>query len=100
MAETKLLPCPCCGGEADNWESFNDECAYIDCKECGLSISRPIMEKAISAWNRRVPPTSEQIVEYIEKTHAENKEMLEKQKRNMEKVEKWWEKFDDLLMGK
>ena len=78
MAETKLLPCPCCGGKADNWESFNDECAYIDCEECGLLISRPTMEEAISAWNCRVPPTSEQIVEYIEKTMAENREMINK----------------------
>jgi hypothetical protein len=35
-------------------------------------------------WNKRIPPTSKDIEEYIEKTHKENKELVAKLKRKGE----------------
>ena len=50
MADTKLKPCPFCGGEAhfvnnDNW---------IACGDCGAETSYfDTKEEATEAWNRR-----------------------------------------------
>ena len=81
MAETKLLPCPFCGGEATTYVAYDDG-YYVCCDECGCGLPVYITEAdAIEAWNKRTPPTSEQIVAYIEETMAENREMLKEQKK-------------------
>ena len=63
MSEIKLLPCPFCGGEkldqeyADQgeWTEY-----WIECPNCEVVISRDTKGKAITAWNTRVNPPSQQ----------------------------------------
>ena len=58
----KLLPCPFCGGEADEYEGEYGNGIY--CMECGAMVGEPIhlgfdiaervsYEQAIKAWNNR-----------------------------------------------
>lgn len=59
MPETKLLPCPFCGGKA---EIVKNICAvYIRCKDCKSTtaaftamIETCALNDAVEAWNRRV----------------------------------------------
>ena len=77
----KLRRCPFCNGEATTYIAYDDG-YYVCCGECGCGLPVYNTEaEAIEAWNKRVPPTSEQIVDYIEKTMAENREMLGKLKK-------------------
>ena len=51
--ETKLKPCPFCGGEASMYIAYDDG-YYVCCDECGCGL--PVYnteEEAIEAWNRR-----------------------------------------------
>ena len=85
MPKAELLNCPFCGGEAKvysrkiDWliDDYKVECSKCHCTTDIYDTKR----EAVEAWNKRVPPTSEQIVEYIEKTMAENREMLDKMKK-------------------
>lgn len=81
---TELRKCPFCGGEAElslYWE--DTYCVY--CKRCEAKTDGFAYPKdAIEAWNKRVPPTSKDIEEYVEKTHKENMEMVAKLKRKCE----------------
>ena len=73
MSETKLLPCPFCGGEAE-------VCGYyfIQCTKCGSStLTHTNIEKAIQAWNNRKP--IDDIVERLET-------LAEKAMKNSEKA--------------
>jgi Lar family restriction alleviation protein len=81
---TELKPCPFCGGEAEMWVSDVTDRAVIYCKVCDARIMKPNEQEAIEAWNMRVPPTSEEIEEYIEKTHKGNMEMVSKLKKHFE----------------
>ena len=52
--ETKLKPCPFCGGEASMYIAYDDG-YYVCCDECGCGL--PVYnteEEAIEAWNKRV----------------------------------------------
>ena len=58
MTEEDLMPCPFCGGKAYIHDRSNDfsewhwvSCRKVDCVE--QKTSRPTVEQAISAWNRR-----------------------------------------------
>lgn len=60
--ENELLPCPFCGGEADEYEGNYGNGVY--CMNCGAMVGEPIhleyrvtervtYEQAIAAWNTR-----------------------------------------------
>lgn len=62
MAESKLLPCPFCGGEASfhtiqhpyGWHSDGCEAVWIRCKICGACSGIEFSRKsATEIWNRR-----------------------------------------------
>lgn len=63
MSETKLKPCPFCGGEAV-LESYNARKGFEACIQCNgctayvptitYDTEEEAIEKAIKAWNRRV----------------------------------------------
>lgn len=68
MSEIKLLPCPCCNGEAE----FNEIGTQINCKECGLTLDvsecyeqgfSNARDTMIKKWNTRKP--MERIVERL-----------------------------------
>lgn len=63
MNETKLKPCPFCGGIAEIKHDFydNDQHSYVRCRGCRCKISDVQIsteyssdEKAAERWNRRV----------------------------------------------
>ena len=52
--ETKLKPCPFCGGKPVIYKSMPDRRAWVMCSECGATSPSGFREKtAIKAWNRR-----------------------------------------------
>ena len=71
---TELLPCPFCGGEADEYEGDYGNGIY--CMRCGAMVGEPIhleymttkrvsIAEAIAAWNARAERTC-RIIEYDE----------------------------------
>lgn len=86
MSDTKLFPCPFCGGEAEFimtgyvgiFGSMFNSCqdGYVICKQCG--IKQPTLSKidAIKSWNTRKP--MERIVEQLERLELEQKQEWEK----------------------
>lgn len=56
----KLLPCPCCGGEAEFDQYVAPEgysYDYIGCVKCGLRMPESYSYDAtVSEWNTRTPP--------------------------------------------
>jgi Lar family restriction alleviation protein len=83
---TELKPCPFCGSKAEVWEGvFGGWRAFCtNRKSCGAMIVCATEQDAIIEWNKRIPPTTKQIEEYIEKTHKENKELIAKLQRKYE----------------
>lgn len=88
--ETTLLPCPFCGGEADEYEG--DYGNGICCMMCGAMVGEPIhleymttkrvsIDEAIAAWNARAERgtlTAEQVREAVEaSTFAETSTIRE-----------------------
>jgi len=55
MAESKLKPCPFCGGEAERIVG-HDLTDYIQCDKCGLILfwEGKAYEETDDAWNKRV----------------------------------------------
>ena len=62
VSDTKILDCPCCGGEAFHTWKTDDEPHYLVqhfvlCKDCGLKIGGyGGKESTIAKWNRRHAP--------------------------------------------
>ena len=65
---TELLPCPFCGGEADEYEGYYGNGIY--CMMCGAMVGEPIhlgyrttkrmgIAEAIAAWNTRTERVGE-----------------------------------------
>lgn len=58
MAETELLSCPFCGGEAEvKYGCWDYNCYLVECKSCAgtvIDTRWDSPEEAIEAWNRRV----------------------------------------------
>ncbi len=59
---TVLLPCPFCGGEAEDYKAFSDledkqlynvYCTFWKCKIRPTTIDYSSKANAIRAWNRR-----------------------------------------------
>ena len=75
-----LLPCPFCNGEAMAYEAWTGAW-YVLC-DCGCRLGDFDTEaEAVEAWNKRVPPTEEQLVAYIDTTRIENMKMLNELKK-------------------
>lgn len=91
MSETKLLPCPFCGGEAEFYrmttrQNFRwSDCVGVRCKTCGASCSKVLYDARIHAddeeyyeaakdWNTRKP--IERIVERLEALFDEAQDNL------------------------
>lgn len=61
MSETKLKPCPCCGGEAkiDYYHPCRSNHftsgALVYCIKCHLSIDTDSGKDCIDVWNTRTP---------------------------------------------
>ena len=83
MSETKLLPCPFCGGEAEFYRTTTrqnfrwSDCVGVRCKTCGASYGTVLYDarihandeeyyEAAKAWNTRKP--LERIVERLGET--------------------------------
>lgn len=49
-----MLPCPCCGGEADTWRSGNT--AFVECSACGLTMQNIRESYVLANWNTRPAP--------------------------------------------
>lgn len=49
-----VLPCPCCGGEADTWRSGNT--AFVECSVCGLTMQDIRESYVLANWNTRTAP--------------------------------------------
>ena len=59
--ETKLKPCPFCGGAGHVYEDgrlssrpYNFPKWYITCKKCGVETPTARIEQVVEIWNRRV----------------------------------------------
>ncbi|PCJ24110.1 MAG: hypothetical protein COA96_10215 [SAR86 cluster bacterium] len=72
--ETKLLPCPFCGGEAKlNHHSVSDQ-YWVTCVECDFDGHMPIQHDfgAISQWNTRPAiPDEAALVEIVERVQGD-----------------------------
>lgn len=53
-----LLPCPSCGGPAE--ESLHDRRGWIGCTACDLGVPYNVPHRAdsVEVWNRRTDPPS------------------------------------------
>lgn len=76
---TELLPCPFCGGEADEYEGEYGNGIY--CMQCGAMVGEPIhldfdiaervnYEQAVEAWNTRADDYR-QAAEYWKRMYEE-----------------------------
>ena len=56
--ETRLKPCPFCGGAAKEYERFNAN--VITCRKCGVQVRQSEMGQGDAAdrWNKRSAPVS------------------------------------------
>lgn len=62
----QLLPCPCCGGEAD-WDNMLDPigiCFEVWCTQCEIRTEKQYLTKedAFRDWNRRQIPEGMMLV--------------------------------------
>lgn len=65
MNDTKLKPCPFCGGKATLRKSERTELYHVKCFKCGcLQDASYKAETVINAWNTRKP--MDNIVEELE----------------------------------
>jgi Lar family restriction alleviation protein len=70
--KNKLLPCPCCGGEAElrtftsrGW-LFKLTAHYVKCSACGIQTGVQLTpQEAVDIWNRRVPISAAPIFEEV-----------------------------------
>ena len=62
MSDTKLLPCPFCGGKAVI--KYHNPLVQVFCKSCGCGTGATFEKLAIKAWNTRKP--IDRIVEQLE----------------------------------
>lgn len=71
MSETKLKPCPFCGGEAKALRNIHNY-YIVKCSKCSIStLQRGKKAEAINAWNTRKP--IDRILERLEEKYLEAK---------------------------
>lgn len=58
MSNTKLLPCPFCGGEARPWQNSENLYWIIQCTKCVATAGDHVdVAGAAKAWNTRHKPS-------------------------------------------
>jgi hypothetical protein len=58
--KTKLLPCPCCEGEAKEMYTYLTSVEWVACLKCGLETKGfGNAEAAAKAWNTRAAPAED-----------------------------------------
>ena len=93
MTETKLLPCPFCGGEATLYEQIL-EGWFCCCTKCGVRYVRMTEAEAVESWNKRTPITKDDILNSLDQTAEYLKtipidELRDKILKVNAEIEKW-----------
>ena len=96
--DSKLKPCPFCGGEARTWEDFDGWRLY--CTKCDATFRGGTAEELIEAWNKRTPTTEDILKSFDETMKAFEAMSSEDFKKRLEEarkvVDKWGKKRSEV----
>lgn len=97
MSDTKLKPCPFCGGEAEAKKEIGGSCWKVKCKQCSCEVGRYWFHNknhAIIAWNTRKP--MDNIVAELEEekdySYADMDEYASRYELNLDDCDDWFYK--------